>query len=146
MFPILESKKFQAAVVAVFLAFAGYLAGFSTEQVLTLIGPILIYIGGQGLADVGKEKARMETQGPVQLGEVVMAAVKDVVRQYPPPNFSGQPVKALFPSSIAQILQQAGYATVEELRNAPEAEVYENLTGLGLTRLNVQGILDAVRE
>lgn len=62
---ILKSKKFQAAVVGVIVAFAGK-AGLNLDDtsLLTVLSPILAYIAGQGLADIGKEKAKIENGNP----------------------------------------------------------------------------------
>ncbi len=54
---MLGSKKFLAMIAAVLVATAGKFGlDLSTESVLLIIGPIMVYIGGQGLADFGKEK------------------------------------------------------------------------------------------
>jgi hypothetical protein len=55
---ILQSKKFQAAMAALIVAITAEFAFDLDEQtVLTIISPILAYIGGQAIADIGKEKA-----------------------------------------------------------------------------------------
>lgn len=58
---ILSSKKFQAAIVGLVVAIAGE-AGFDLDQatLLTIMSPLLTYIAGQAVADVGKEKAKAE--------------------------------------------------------------------------------------
>ncbi len=56
----LDSKKFRSAILATGVAFIGVKLGFSTEQVLLIIGPLLTQIGVQGLADLGKGKAIIE--------------------------------------------------------------------------------------
>ncbi len=58
---ILKSKKFQAAVVGLVVAIAGNV-GLDLDEValMTILSPILAYIAGQGLADIGKEKAKIE--------------------------------------------------------------------------------------
>lgn len=58
---ILRSKKFQAAVVGLVVAFAGKaVLELDDASLLTMLSPILAYIAGQGLADIGKEKAVIE--------------------------------------------------------------------------------------
>lgn len=58
---ILKSKKFQAAVVGLVVAIAGKIGlGLDETSLLTILSPILAYIAGQGLADIGKEKAKIE--------------------------------------------------------------------------------------
>lgn len=67
---ILKSKKFQAAIVGLAVAFAGK-AGLNLDEaaLLTILSPILVYIAGQGLADIGKEKAKIEsTNGDSDIG------------------------------------------------------------------------------
>lgn len=55
--PILQSKKFQAALVAFLVALLHELVPALQETDLTLIlAPFIAYILGQGLADFGKEK------------------------------------------------------------------------------------------
>lgn len=58
---ILQSKKFQASLVGILVAIAGK-AGFDLDEraLLTIMSPILAYIGGQAVADIGKEKAKVE--------------------------------------------------------------------------------------
>lgn len=57
---ILKSKKFFAAAGASVMAFVGYHNGLSTEQIAVVTGPFYAFIGGQALADMGKEKAKVE--------------------------------------------------------------------------------------
>lgn len=60
---ILKSKKFQAAVVGIIVALAGKVSlDLDEGALLTILSPILIYIAGQGLADIGKSKAEIERQ------------------------------------------------------------------------------------
>lgn len=58
---LLASKKFLTAVVAFIVAVAGKF-GFDLDEatVMALISPFLILIPGQGIADIGKEKAKVE--------------------------------------------------------------------------------------
>ncbi len=58
---ILKSKKFQAAIVGLIVAFAGkYGLNLDETAIMAILSPILAYIAGQGLADIGKEKAKLE--------------------------------------------------------------------------------------
>ena len=58
---ILKSKKFQAALAGVIVALAADQSlDLDTEQILLILSPILTYIAGQGLADIGKERAKIE--------------------------------------------------------------------------------------
>ena len=60
--PILESKKFLASVLASLISFLGVREGFSPEQILLVIGPLMGFVGMQGVADIGKEKAKVEAK------------------------------------------------------------------------------------
>ena len=58
---ILKSKKFQAAVLCLVAALTGHYAlGLDNETLLTILSPLWLYIIGQGLADIGKERAKVE--------------------------------------------------------------------------------------
>lgn len=60
---ILHSKKFQASVVGLLAAFLGKLGfDFDETTLMAVISPILAYIGGQAVADIGKEKAKVTVQ------------------------------------------------------------------------------------
>lgn len=64
---LLKSKKFAVAlitVVAVLVAKLGY--HIDEQEILTVLSPILAYITGQGIADIGKEKAKIEQAGKDQ--------------------------------------------------------------------------------
>lgn len=60
---IVKSKKFQAAVVgmigSILVIYVPALRDVPLEAVL---GPIVAYIIGQGLADFGKERAKVEQE------------------------------------------------------------------------------------
>ncbi len=58
---ILKSKKFQASLVGLLVAIVGKW-GWNLDEtaLLTILSPILTYIAGQAVADVGKEKAKAE--------------------------------------------------------------------------------------
>lgn len=60
MTDLLSSKKFLAAVAAAVLALIGFYLGMSTEQIAIITGPLMVYVGAQGLADFGKEKAKAQ--------------------------------------------------------------------------------------
>lgn len=54
-------KKFQAAILAGVAWGVGKLGlSLSTEELIPLVGPLWLYIFGQGLADFGKSKAQIE--------------------------------------------------------------------------------------
>ena len=56
-----ESKKSQAFVIAVGLIIAGKLFGLSEAELQNILYLAIAYLGGQGLADVGKE-AKKESE------------------------------------------------------------------------------------
>ena len=61
---IFRSKKFLAAIIGVIVAgFAELGLDVPPETVTTIVSPLLAYIVGQGIADHGKERAKIET-GP----------------------------------------------------------------------------------
>lgn len=53
-------KKILAAALASILAFVGFLNGLTVAEIAVIVGPLMLYIPGQGLADFGKERARVE--------------------------------------------------------------------------------------
>ena len=60
--PILESKKFLASALASVIAFGGVRSGMQYEEIAFVIGPLLTFVGFQGLADIGKSKAVVEAE------------------------------------------------------------------------------------
>ncbi len=52
---ILTSKKFAAAAIATAISFFAIREDFTMEQIALITGPLYAYIGGQALADFGKE-------------------------------------------------------------------------------------------
>jgi len=58
---LLKSKKFIAALVGLAVVTGAHF-GFALDQaaIMTVVSPILIYILGQGVADIGKEKAKID--------------------------------------------------------------------------------------
>lgn len=55
------SKKFQAAVLAAIVWAVGKIGlHLTAEEIVPVAGPLWLYIFGQGLADMGKEKAKIE--------------------------------------------------------------------------------------
>lgn len=61
---ILRSKKFLAAALASVISFVGILQGLSHEQIAMVVGPLLTFVGFQGVADIGKERAKIEATRP----------------------------------------------------------------------------------
>ena len=58
---MLGSKKAVAMIVGLVVGFAGkYGLELPTEELTAVLSPVLAYILGQGVADAGKEKARIE--------------------------------------------------------------------------------------
>lgn len=59
---LLKSKKAVAAIAAVLFTIANSLGitALSEESLLMILGTIGLFIGSQGLADIGKEKSKVE--------------------------------------------------------------------------------------
>ena len=58
---MLNSKKALAMIVGLLVSVGGrYGLDIPTEDLTAVLSPVLAYIVGQGVADVGKEKARIE--------------------------------------------------------------------------------------
>lgn len=68
----LTSKKFRVGALASVLAYLGLRAGMSHEDIMLILSPLGLAIGAQGVADIGKEKAKQEA---VQKAEAASAAV-----------------------------------------------------------------------
>lgn len=60
MTDLLNSKKFLAAIAAAVLALIGFYLGMTVDQIAIITGPLMVYVGAQGLADFGKERAKTE--------------------------------------------------------------------------------------
>ena len=52
-----DSKKFKAALTASLLALLATYLGYTVEQVLAIVSPLLTYVGFQGVVDFAKEGA-----------------------------------------------------------------------------------------
>lgn len=57
---LFTSKKFGASAAASAVSFLGIRYNMTTEQIATVVGPLMLYVGAQGLADMGKEKVKAE--------------------------------------------------------------------------------------
>lgn len=55
-------KKIFAATLASVLALVGLMNGLTVPEVAVIVGPLTGYVLGQGLADIGKERAKVEAQ------------------------------------------------------------------------------------
>ena len=78
---LLLSKKFIVALLACAGSVAAHFGwSVNTETILTVIAPLLVYIGAQGWADNGKEKARIEQT------TAMMVHAKMVARVAPAPE------------------------------------------------------------
>lgn len=60
---LLKSKKFQAALAGLIVAIAGKF-GLELDEtaLLAILSPILVYIAGQAVADLGKEKEKVANE------------------------------------------------------------------------------------
>ena len=58
---ILKSKKFWTAFSSVLVALAGHFGlDLDPSEITAILSPIMAYIVGQGVADLGKERAKIE--------------------------------------------------------------------------------------
>ncbi len=63
--PILQSKKFASASLASILSFLGIHYGLTLEQIVIVTAPLYAYVGAQGVADFGKERAKIDRDASV---------------------------------------------------------------------------------
>ena len=56
------SKKFLATVIGAVVVAAGSAMGLSEEQSMKIAAMIVAYVVGQGVADHGKEKTKLESE------------------------------------------------------------------------------------
>ena len=64
---LFKSKKFQASLVGLIVALVGEIGLNLDEQaLLTVLSPILTFIVGQAMADIGKEKAKAEVKAKAE--------------------------------------------------------------------------------
>jgi len=57
---LLKSKKFLATIIGAIMTWISDLTGVSIEAIYVEAGIFGTFIGAQGLADMGKEKAKVE--------------------------------------------------------------------------------------
>ena len=63
---LLQSKKFIVALLASLVVFAAMIYGLSLEEALAIAGPLMSFVLGQGIADAGKERAKVEQQTAIK--------------------------------------------------------------------------------
>jgi hypothetical protein len=68
---LFDSKKFVAALIAVATAVAVKLGvpEAQVSELLAVVSPLLVYVGAQGFADIGKERAYAEVAATIELEE-----------------------------------------------------------------------------
>jgi len=54
------NRKLKMALLGAIVAFAAAMADMAQDQIYAILTPFLGFIGFQGLADIGKEKAKVE--------------------------------------------------------------------------------------
>jgi uncharacterized membrane protein (DUF441 family) len=60
---IFKSKKFQALIAGIIITItADYGLELDQQTIYAIVGLFAAYMTGQGIADVGKEKAKIEAQ------------------------------------------------------------------------------------
>lgn len=68
---LLKSKKFQALLVGlIVLLLQQWIPGINETQATEVVALIVAYIIGQGLADLGKEKALVDAAAQVNFGQI----------------------------------------------------------------------------
>lgn len=67
---LLQSKKFQAALIGLIVVIAQhFVPGLQEVDLYALLAPFVAYIIGQGLADFGKEQALMAAAHDLNIRE-----------------------------------------------------------------------------
>jgi len=75
---LLKSKKFQALLVGlIVLLLQQWIPGVNETQATEVVALIVAYIIGQGLADLGKEKALVDAAARVNLTEISSEVLND---------------------------------------------------------------------
>ena len=66
-----QSKKFKVALAAVLAAVAAGVTGVQAwgQVVMEVVAALLVFVGAQGVADAGKEKAKIE-DGPIKVWKI----------------------------------------------------------------------------
>ena len=60
---LINSKKFQAAIIGVVVMVAAEVGlDIDPAALATIVSPFIAFIVGQGVADIGKEKAKVESE------------------------------------------------------------------------------------
>jgi len=59
---LLRSKKFVASIAAALISFFAMRDGMTVDQIALIVGPLIAYVGAQGLADIGKERVKVESK------------------------------------------------------------------------------------
>lgn len=78
---LLKSKKFQALLVGlIVLLLQQWIPGVNETQATEVVALIVAYIIGQGLADLGKEKALVDAASQVNLTEISSEILNDGTR------------------------------------------------------------------
>ena len=78
---LLKSKKFQALLVGlIVLLLQQWIPGVNETQATEVVALIVAYIIGQGLADLGKEKALVDAAARVNLTEISSEILNDGTR------------------------------------------------------------------
>lgn len=61
---VIKSKKFQAFLLGLLAIVGKHLLGLSDEDVTKIVGLVGTYVIGQGVADAGKEAAKVPPPAP----------------------------------------------------------------------------------
>ena len=75
---LLSSKKFLSAVAGVIVIIGGKFGlELNSEELILAVSPLLAYILGQGIADNGKEKAKVESIEKTRVANLIIGATED---------------------------------------------------------------------
>lgn len=60
---LLRSKKFRAALAGLIVAVISHFGlSIDPDMIMVFLSPLLAFIAGQGLSDIGKERAKIEKE------------------------------------------------------------------------------------
>ena len=67
---LFASKKFLASALAVIVGAVLRGAGVPMADIAVIVGPLLVYVGAQAVADIGKEKALIQQETDITVAEI----------------------------------------------------------------------------
>lgn len=78
MTELFKSKKFIVSLIGLIVVIAGHF-GLELDEVslVTIVSPIIAYIIGQGMSDLGKEKAKIENEPKMEIAKNLLNMKED---------------------------------------------------------------------